>query len=636
MASSSSIAVKHLWRNDITGLRAIAVLPVLLYHAFPKVLPGGFFGVDVFFVISGYLISGIIFRGLLNEDFSYKTFYAKRIKRIFPNLLLLLTFVALAGYFLLLPGEYISLGKHIYSSSVFVQNFRLLNEVGYFTEDAFRKPLLHLWSLAIEEQFYIIFPIICSVIWYFHRSRTLLAVLVLVITFGSFLSCLLVRDTSFNFYFPLTRFWELGAGICLSYFEIFGQFKAINIGRTSRNYISVIGFFAIVFPMLMWSEQMVHPGWMTLFPVMGAVFMIAAHPDAYLNRYLLSWRPITFVGLISYSLYLWHWPILAFLFISAPSSSPIYTIVALLLSVLVATLVYFFVEIPARRSNALGKVPTVGLLVVGLILAFTGGQAIRQVHGFPSRSFIPEEVQNVRAVGAWKFFNEGEQLPYMGINVSLTQSSETLPSVLFAGDSHVAQYFSRAKVLTEKMGRNAGFIAEGGCFIIGPDANSSDVCRDKSQAFYKLLSDARTKIVVVGGIWGNYYQQKGFDEGIQKFRSFLMNRSDLKAYVLLDYPWTPSTADGGQGEYDPLLHYKRFSYNRDAFILPYPSDDRWLQGNEAIEKNLSDVATLIQTADLVCPDQKCDLLKWYRDDDHLQPLRIEKEAVWIDPIFEEK
>ena len=162
---------KHLWRNDITGLRAIAVLPVLLFHAFPDLLPGGFFGVDVFFVISGYLISGIIFRGILDGSFSYRIFYEKRIKRIVPNLLLLICFVSVMGYFFLLPSEYVNLGKHIYSSAGFFENIRLLKEVDYFTEDALRKPLLHLWSLAIEEQFYIVFPIICVLVWRFGVGR---------------------------------------------------------------------------------------------------------------------------------------------------------------------------------------------------------------------------------------------------------------------------------------------------------------------------------------------------------------------------------------------------------------------------------------------------------------------------------
>ena len=214
--------IQHVWRNDITGLRAIAVLPVLLFHAFPALLPGGFFGVDVFFVISGYLISGIIFRSLRDDKFSYRIFYEKRIKRILPNLFLLLIAVSIVGYFYLIPEEYKKLGHHVYSSAVFLQNFRLLKSVGYFTEEALRQPLLHLWSLAIEEQFYIVFPILCSIIWKFsHRSIKTLGIFVFFITISSFSACLLAHDKNFSFYFPLTRFWELGVGILLAYNETF-------------------------------------------------------------------------------------------------------------------------------------------------------------------------------------------------------------------------------------------------------------------------------------------------------------------------------------------------------------------------------------------------------------------------------
>ena len=181
----------HIWRNDITGLRALAVLPVIFYHAFPNLLPGGFLGVDIFFVISGYLISGIIFRNIKQGTFSYLDFYSKRIKRIIPNLLLLFLFVLFLGYFILFTDDYDNLGRHVYSSAIFIENFRLLSEVGYFTEDAVRKPLLHLWSLAIEEQFYIIFPILCVLIWKLNNSVKALGIFVFTITLLSLLFCFL-------------------------------------------------------------------------------------------------------------------------------------------------------------------------------------------------------------------------------------------------------------------------------------------------------------------------------------------------------------------------------------------------------------------------------------------------------------
>lgn len=156
---------KNYWRQDITGLRALAVIPVLIFHAFPDLVPGGFYGVDIFFVISGYLISGIIFRGLISHEFSFSDFYIKRIKRIFPNLIAVLLFVLLMGWFLASASEYRQIAANISHSAFFYQNFGLIKEVGYFDSPAHNNPLLHIWSLSIEEQFYLVFPILSFLMW---------------------------------------------------------------------------------------------------------------------------------------------------------------------------------------------------------------------------------------------------------------------------------------------------------------------------------------------------------------------------------------------------------------------------------------------------------------------------------------
>lgn len=591
-------------------------------------MPGGFFGVDVFFVISGYLISGIIFRGLNDGTFSYKNFYEKRIKRILPNLLLLFTFVSVIGYFFLLPDEYANLGKHIYSSAGFLQNFRLLNEVGYFTEDAFRKPLLHLWSLAIEEQFYIIFPIICALIWRFSHSKSLIAITVLLITFSSLIACLLVQDRNFNFYFPLTRFWELGAGICLAFVETYGIFKSHNMALGLRNILSCTGLIAIITPMVLWSTEMSHPGWITTFPVLGALALISANPDAIFNRTLLSWRPMTFVGLISYSLYLWHWPLLSFLFICKPDASVALTIAALILSFALATVVYFFVENPVRRSKDIGKLSVSALLLIGLILSVILGQFLRKTDGLPDRDIdLVKEVNFVRAVGEWEHFDHAPKIDYEGINIS-TPNNTVFPSIIFAGDSHVVQYYLRAKYLSNQTGHSVGFIGRTGCFIL-----SQVGCSKESELITKLISDKRVKALVIGNIWGYRLKYNDFEPSVKSFKQTIMARPDLRVYVLLDYPWTPPNVNGQQGDYDPLLHFKRLNPNKDDFIVPYPSDNSWEKGNIAITKLLGDVATIIPVAPYICPNQECNLLKWYRDDDHLQPLQLEKEAIWLDQIF---
>lgn len=181
--------------------------------------------------------------------------------------------------------------------------------MGYFTTDALHQPLLHLWSLAIEEQFYIVFPIICAVLFKKWRSVKLLSIVTMTIVIGSLVYCFTSgQGRDFNFYFPLTRFWEIGFGITLALAEKFYAFKPTQIPQIGRHVLSAIGLGMIVIAMMTADVMTVHPGTFTLLPVLGAVALIASYPDALVNRYLLCLRPMTFVGLISYSLYLWHWP----------------------------------------------------------------------------------------------------------------------------------------------------------------------------------------------------------------------------------------------------------------------------------------------------------------------------------------
>lgn len=608
-------------------MRALAVLPVLVYHAFPKVLHGGFFGVDIFFVISGFLISGIIFRGLQSESFSYRTFYAKRIRRIVPNLVLLLTFVAVLGWCFLLPDELKNLGKHIYSSAGFVQNIRLLKEIGYFTEDALRKPLLHLWSLAIEEQFYIVFPILCTVLWRFWKSKFLMVTAVVLITVCSLEACLMTPDKNTAFYFPLTRFWELGAGILLAAVETFGLFDFRRLAPWVRNAASLLGFIFIAAAMALYRTKYGHPGWVTLIPVIGAVLLIAAQPDALVNRTLLSWRPMTFVGLISYSLYLWHWPLLAFLFICEPQAPKSVIGTALALSFVLSAAVYRFVEQPMRRTKRFGKWLVTGLLLA-LVLTFAGGKVLQLKKGFPERSQAFMEVQKVREVGEWTPFNHAPSFTYEGVRIA-TPSPAEFPSVIFAGDSHTVQYYARAEKLSIDTGHNVGFIGRTGCVMFAKDG-----CKAEAAALYRLMADPRVKTVAIGEKWVGYLRSFGkeFRQGLDEFKTALAERPDLRVFILLDYPWVEEP--GRQGEFDPLRHLSRWR-TKPNYVLPYPKDDSWKEGNDAVEAALAGVpnVTFIRPETFVCPDGQCNLLKWYKDDDHLQPMRLKTDGVWLNPIF---
>ncbi len=630
VASSPLFSRTHSWRDDITGLRALAVLPVLLFHAFPKLLQGGFFGVDIFFVISGFLISGIIFRGLVNESFSYRAFYAKRIRRILPNLTLLLAVVATAGWFCLFSPELENLGRHIYSSAAFYQNFRLLGEIGYFTEDALRKPLLHLWSLAIEEQFYIVFPIVCALIWRVWKSTNFLFLTSAFITVASLSACLLIADKNFVFYFPLTRFWELGAGILLAALETFGFYNFQRLSKTIRNGFSIVGFVSIVFAMTCYRPALYgHPGFFTLIPVIGAVLLIAAQNDSLINRLLLSWRPMVFIGLISYSLYLWHWPLLSYLYICDPQAPQWMIIAALSLSFVLATLVYFFVEEPARRTKRWSSAVVKGLLLI-LIAEICLGQAYRRTEGFPARTspFFAnfDAIQKIRGQGG--DHRRSQFFKLEGVRIA-TPTPNSFPSIILAGDSHMDQYFTRAEVLSKNSGKSFGMINRAGCVMF-----SKNGCKKEAEVIYQLIKDKRVKRIAFAQKWFWYVteQKKELLDGIKELKEAISSRPDIKVYILLDYPWTPEE-NGHQGDFDPLRHLSRFG-PMPTVILPYPEDDGWERGNKFLINHLKGYVTFLESQSYVCPGQKCDLIKWYKDDDHLQPNRVKTHGVWFNPIFE--
>ena len=383
------------YRPDIDGLRAVAVLAVVLFHAFPSLLPGGFIGVDIFFVISGYLISGIIFSEQASGQFSFSNFYSRRIRRIFPALLLVLISCAVAGWWVLLTDEYAQLGKHMAASAGFVQNWILWHESGYFDQAADLKPLLHLWSLGIEEQFYVVWPLI---LWVLHKNKLnslLMAALLLV---ASLVLCVLTTQSSLiaAFYSPFTRFWEFLLGALLAW-------HALNRRQTSTPLVfakwsqalSVLGVLLIVAALLLLDRNRDFPGAWALLPAIGTSLIIYAGPHAFVNRLFLANRLMVFGGLISYPLYLWHWPLLSFSRILVNQPLDVESRVLLLLaSVVLAWLTYRLLEQPIRTRYFKNNV-TVGVLVA-LMLAVGGiGYWLYQQGGLASRAVVLASGMNV-------------------------------------------------------------------------------------------------------------------------------------------------------------------------------------------------------------------------------------------------
>ena len=300
--------MKHLihpsYRPDIDGLRAIAVLSVVGFHAFPNFLKGGFVGVDVFFVISGFLISTIIFTSLNNNSFSFIGFYHRRVLRIFPSLIVVLIATLGFGYLSLRADEYANLGKHAAGGAGFISNILLWAESGYFDRSSDTKPLLHLWSLGVEEQFYILWPIIAYLAWK-RRLGFASTAAVLALSFATNLY-LLKTDSAANFYSPFSRFWELLIGALIACFTSITNSRSparsicltgtcsdslYRIFENNRicNFMSTVGGLLILLSILITRERN-FPGFWALMPTMGTALIICSGKDAWFNKQILQNR----------------------------------------------------------------------------------------------------------------------------------------------------------------------------------------------------------------------------------------------------------------------------------------------------------------------------------------------------------
>lgn len=337
------------YRQDIDGLRALAVSLVLLYHFDVKVLSGGFIGVDIFFVISGYLITQLISKELSNNNFSFKRFWIRRIRRLLPaSLVMMLTvFVVFA---LVFPNTlFQEVGKSIIAQLLFSSNLYFWSGTGYFALDSGLKPLLHTWSLSVEEQFYLVFPFYLFI---FQRlaNRKLLQ-LTVVLTLGSLALAILLykyRPSGTFFWLP-TRSWELGVGACLAMTK--DRFRPMN--NKVATFAVAAGLLFLGYAALTYTSETPFPSYYATLPVFGTALIIWGNGNRdNIFHASFSIKPLVFIGLISYSLYLWHWPAKVLLnWLSIPLDNLAVLTLALFTTICVATLSYYLVEQPFRTAR---------------------------------------------------------------------------------------------------------------------------------------------------------------------------------------------------------------------------------------------------------------------------------------------
>jgi peptidoglycan/LPS O-acetylase OafA/YrhL len=514
------------YRRDIDGLRAVAILSVLLYHSGTGLFPGGYVGVDVFFVISGFLITGIIAREVDAGRFSILGFYERRARRIMPALMVMLGFVLCAAAYLFFPDDFAKVPKSALLTTLFVSNIGFFLETGYFAGSAETVPLLHTWSLAVEEQFYLGFPLLLILIarfmpqWRvaFIAGISLLSFILAIATQAS--------GSGFAFYLPPPRAWELFIGALLA----LGAFPAIA-SRWLREAVAFAGLAAIACAALFFDKTTIFPGINALFPVFGAAALILCAPRTWVGR-LLETGPMVGVGLISYSLYLWHWPLIVFTeYVTDTRLAGGVSVAVISASFAAAYLSWRWIERPFRSVAAFDRRRVFGWAGTSMTLACAVSLAMMATNGWPAR-FSPE---TLRMDSARRDISPARASCITdaigGLRPDCTLGAPVPPTTILWGDSHGVEL---AWAIGEQQAQRQGSLIQrtrASCPPIlgyGPIANAPDCATANQQIFDMIAANPDLRTVILTGFWADPAYRAGqnpekLDQTIRALRALNRN-----------------------------------------------------------------------------------------------------------------
>jgi peptidoglycan/LPS O-acetylase OafA/YrhL len=650
------------YRPDIDGLRAIAVLLVILYHFFPDRVNGGFIGVDIFFVISGYLICGNILKDIDNNNFSLLSFYYRRIRRIFPSLIVVSIVVLIISCITLFPIELRSLGKHIIGSSLFISNIISYIEIGYFDSNSRLKPVIHLWSLGIEEQFYLILPLLLLLS---AKKRFNIATIIFIM----FSLSLIANITQyrlrpvFNFYCPFTRFWELLFGTLLSalhrqipsfitnnlnrYNNIFKNITTKNHIDASKNALinyknnnlslfndlsSFLGFILIIIALIFVGQHSHWPGLLALLPVIGTVLIINGNSQAYINQKILSNKIFVNIGLISYPLYLWHYPLSSFIYIFYGDISSQFLffstftlkIFLIVLSFLFSYFTYKYIEKPIRFHTNNKKY--VNILIFFLLMICLSGIIIFNNDGFKQRKLATKQADQLNQLSYYPVINDNclnfnyiKSSTVSKCSISKTNFEKTIAIV---GDSHaISAYFG-----FEKLSNNYGF----NTILLTWYVPSGELISHKLAKNFPLIFDillqhndiATIILFLRGDIYFSSISFSDYKNSLQKFVDLMIShRKDIYiANINPDFPFVLN------------------SYLSRPFVNVNPKQPLVLKNNiinkhKIYDDLLSEIkgAKLLDVRSIFCPTDTCILfsetgLPLYFDSNHLSEFGSEYQA----------
>ncbi len=534
-----------VYRPDIDGLRAISIILVIIYHAYPNALPSGFIGVDIFFVISGYLISSIILKSFTLGNFNFLDFYEKRVIRIFPALFITLVITTLLGLFFFLPKEMNDLSRHLIAGASFLSNILLWHEADYFDVASEYKPLLHLWSLGVEEQFYILWPIL---IFFAVKYNKLFLIILLIFLMSFIFSIITINfyDSVSAFYLPHNRFWELLSGSCLAYLQIYKTnpnnrinkyefLKTISYSNYFSNLKSILGFTFLFIAIIYIDKNKAFPGYWALLPVISAFLIISSGNNAWVNKKFLSNNILVLVGKISFPLYLIHWPLLSFLRISGLDKYEYAIPSVVVLTFVLSYLIYHYVETPIRKKNDF-KLKFTLILVFLMVLILSVAIFIYRQDGLPNR-FKQMKIFEETLPNTWRStecFIDGIDNDIFS-DTCIDKHDINRDLIVLWGDSLAAHLFP-GFLQQQKIAKSiniAQFSTSSCPPVIGFESLQRPLCKKiNSQVFQKIIK-LKPKIVILSADWYNYPQDKIFLNKLQDTISFLKTQGGGMINIIL-------------------------------------------------------------------------------------------------------
>jgi len=583
------------YRKEIEGLRALAIIGVLFYHVEfflnnYKIFSGGFLGVDIFFVISGYLISKIILNELHNKNnLNLKYFYFRRVRRIFPALYLMIIVSIIFGWFYLTPENFKEFSNSIIASIFLYSNyFFFLEGLNYNAESSFLKPLLHTWSLAVEEQFYIIFPIFLVSIWKLRNNFNIIIISFLVLFVLSLLTTF--NNISFSFYSSTSRFWELLAGTLLVFIE------KKNLITNYKNYLSNLGIILIIISYLIFDNQTIHPSYLTLIPVFGTCLIIL-----FINKNQILYRLLTNniaakIGIWSYSLYLWHYPIFAIARNRGKALSDYDKLELIILTFVLSIISYYFFEKPIRKLNYIkSKLLFSSIFILSATFVIFNIYSIKN-NGFENRVHVI--LKNLSRENLWEKMNDHKGVCFDRVNSFCNFNNGFSNSIILIGDSHAEVISSN---LYEQIQQKYNFISinRGGCIYLPgvkktyQNGNEYHNCTTESKLeIEKIINKTKNSFIVIFGYFKLHFNEsRGWNYQVQdnisveeSFKKSLLNilnnKNNNKVVLVYPVPTLPYDITKKIMNEVPKLSFKASDFlEKNPYMTSYES---YINQNKAV------------------------------------------------------